>query len=184
MKEIRFHGRGGQGTATAADLLAKAASYDGKYVQSFPFFGAERRGAPVTAYTRISNSPIWLREPIYNPDVVVVLDHVIWKYVNVTEGLKEDGIVLLNAKESPAKAQREVNTEAYVYTVDATGIALEVLKRPITNTVMLGALVAAAKIVTLDSIKKAIASRFVGSKVGPNIKAVELASTKVRGPQK
>lgn len=138
----------------------------------------------MTAYVRISDSPIWLREPIYNPDIVVVLDHVIWKHVNVMEGLKKDGVVLLNTKESPAEAQREVNTKAYVYTVDATGIALEVLKRPITNTVILGALVAATKVVTLDSMKKAIASRFTGSNVGPNIKAVELASTKVEGPLK
>ncbi|HIP35033.1 MAG TPA: pyruvate ferredoxin oxidoreductase, partial [Methanothermococcus okinawensis] len=96
MIEIRFHGRGGQGAVTAAKILAKAAFYDGKYSQGFPFFGVERRGAPVMAFTRIDHKKIIVRSQVYNPDYVVVQDATLLDTVNVVEGLKKDGIVIVN----------------------------------------------------------------------------------------
>lgn len=177
MKEIRFHGRGGQGAVTAAELLAVAAFYDGKYCQAFPFFGVERRGAPVTAFTKIDEKPIRNRAQIYEPDYVVVQDASLLGVVNVTAGLKDSGAILINTEKGPSEL--EVNTETKIYTIDATKIALEVLGLPIVNTSMLGALAGATKEVTLESIKKAIKKRFPEKLAVKNIKAVEEAYRQV-----
>ena len=162
MIEIRFHGRGGQGAVTAAEILAKAAFEDGKYVQAFPFFGVERRGAPVMAFTRIDDKPIRRRYQVYKPDYVVVLDDGLLEVVDVFSGLKNEGMVILNTtNEAPSHKGSETHV------IDATGIALDKLGLPIVNTVMLGAFAGATGKVTLDSIIKIIKETFPG-KIGEN----------------
>jgi len=161
LQEVRWHGRGGQGVWTASELLAKAAIYEGKYIQSFPEFGPERMGAPVTAYTRISDKPINLHCAIYTPDVAVVLDPTLFKTVPVTEGLPEDGILIVNTQENPAEVRKRLNlTGRKVWTVPATEIAVKMLGRPVTNTAMLGAVAKASGIIGLESIEKAVKERF------------------------
>jgi 2-oxoacid:acceptor oxidoreductase gamma subunit (pyruvate/2-ketoisovalerate family) len=152
---------------TSAELLAKAAYYDGyKGVQAFPYFGAERRGAPVKAFTRISDKEINVRSQIYNPDVVAVLDPAIVELTDVTEGLKENGIVIVN---SPKKAGELQLKQGHVFTYDGTGIALKygllVAGLPVVNTTMLGAFAKATGLVKLSTIQKVIAQKWTG-KVG------------------
>ncbi|MBI5252994.1 MAG: pyruvate ferredoxin oxidoreductase subunit gamma [Euryarchaeota archaeon] len=177
MREIRFHGRGGQGAVTAAELLAVAAFYDGKYSQAFPFFGVERRGAPVTAFARIDDKFIRIRSQIYEPDYIIVQDASLLDAVNVSEGLKQNGEIIINTEKTAAeiRPKLKLKKEAKVYTVNATKVALDVLGVPIVNTAMLGALACATKEVTLDSIKKAIEKRFPEKLAVKNIKAVEEA---------
>ncbi len=173
MKEIRFHGRGGQGAVTAADLLAMAAFFDGKYSQAFPSFGTERRGAPVTAFARISDSFIRIRSQIYSPDYVVVQDPSLLEVINVTQGIKASGKVLINTERKPEDLA--LDTEAEVHTINATKIALDVLGVPIVNTAMIGAFGALTKEVSLESIKKAVERRFPEKLAVKNAKAVEVA---------
>jgi 2-oxoacid:acceptor oxidoreductase gamma subunit (pyruvate/2-ketoisovalerate family) len=166
MIEIRWHGRGGQGGVTSAELLAKAAFYDGyKGVQAFPYFGAERRGAPVKAFTRISDSEINVRSQIYEPDIVAVLDPSIIDLIDVTEGLKEGGKIIVNIDKAPS----ELELKGKVYTYDGTGIALKhgllVAGLPVVNTTMLGAFAKATGLVKLDTVQKVICERWPG-KVG------------------
>ncbi|MEM2082009.1 MAG: 2-oxoacid:acceptor oxidoreductase family protein [Candidatus Bathyarchaeia archaeon] len=161
MLEFRWHGRGGQGAWTASELLARAAIYEGKYIQSFPEFGPERMGAPVTAFTRISTEPIRLHCSIYEPDVVAVLDSTLLKSVPVVAGLKEDGIVIVNSPDEPAKVKKSLKLEkGHVWTVPATEIALKILGAPIMNTAMLGVAARATSIVALESIEKTVKERF------------------------
>lgn len=161
LQEIRWHGRGGQGAWTASELLARAAIQEGKYVQSFPEFGPERMGAPLAAYTRISDQPISLHCAIYAPTMVVVLDPTLLNTVKVNEGLSDEGILIVNTRESPAELRKRLKIEKHqVWTVPATDLAIKILNAPITNTVMLGAATRAAKFVTLESIEKAIRERF------------------------
>ncbi len=169
MKEIRFHGRGGQGAVTAARLLAEAAFIEGKYCQAFPFFGAERRGAPVVAFTRIDDKPIRIRTEIYEPDYVVVLDPTLLKVIDVAAGLRRGGIVVANTKKVPKGIQGKI------VAVDATTIAVEILGAPITNTAMLGAFAKATGLVSLDSIVKAIQGKFKGKLGEKNVAAVKAA---------
>jgi len=169
MKEVRFHGRGGQGVVTAARLLAEAAFFEGKYSQAFPFFGAERRGAPVTAFTRIDTKPIRTHTQVYEPNYVVVLDPTLLEVVNVAAGMKRGGVIVLNAREKPEGMRWKVAI------VDATEVAMEALEAPITNTAMLGALVRATKLVSLDSVVDAVAGHFKGGMAGKNAVAVKLA---------
>ncbi len=182
MKEIRFHGRGGQGAVTAAELLAVAAFYDGKYSQAFPFFGVERRGAPVAAFARIDEKYIRIRSQIYEPDYIVVQDASLLDSVNVAEGLKPNGKVIINTEKTAAeiKPKLGLQNEAKIYTINATKVALDVLGVHIVNTAMLGAFAGATKEVTLDSIKKAIEKRFPGKLAAKNITAVEEAYTLVK----
>ncbi|ODS39739.1 pyruvate ferredoxin oxidoreductase, partial [Candidatus Altiarchaeales archaeon WOR_SM1_SCG] len=154
MKQIRFHGRGGQGAVTAAEVLAIAAFKDGKYSQAFPSFGVERRGAPVQAFVRISDKFIRRRNQIYEPDYVVVLDSTLIDVVNVSEGLQKDGILTVNS------ATHCPIGDYNVCCVDATKIALDVLGVPIVNTAMLGAFSAATGAVSLESLKSAIMEKF------------------------
>jgi len=158
MLEIRFHGRGGQGAVTAAEILAIAAFYDGKYSQAFPFFGVERRGAPVTAFARIDDHFIRLRSQIYRPDYIVVQDPTLLEVINVAEGLSDEGEAIINTEKKPQEIK--LDTKAEIYTINATKIALDVLGVPIVNTAMLGAFAAVSKVVTLDSLKKAVSKRF------------------------
>jgi 2-oxoacid:acceptor oxidoreductase gamma subunit (pyruvate/2-ketoisovalerate family) len=176
LKEVRIHGRGGQGSVTAAEVLAHAAFIEGKWVQAFPYFGAERRGAPVKAFTRISSEPLLVHSQVYAPDYVIVLDPYIYKVVDVTEGLKDDGIVVLNTKKEP----KEIGLERWhVATVDATGIALElnllVAGLPVVNTSILGAFARATGEVNLESVLKAVRETWTGSASEKNSRATELA---------
>ena len=160
MIEIRFHGRGGQGAVTAAEILAKAAFLDGKYVQAFPFFGVERRGAPVMAFTRIDDQPVEIRYQVYNPDYVLVLDDGLMNVVDVFSGLKENSEVIINLAEEYKAA-----TTHKVHTIDATGIALDMLGRNIVNTIILGYFAKKTGVVSLDSLIQVIKETFPG-KVG------------------
>jgi len=176
LQEIRWHGRGGQGAWTASELLAKAAILERKYVQSFPEFGPERMGAPMAAYTRISNEPIKLHCSIYNPNVVVVLDPTLLKTIKVTHGLTEDGILVVNTQESPVKLRKELDIISQeVWTVPATDIAIRILNVPITNTSMLGAATRAASLVNLESIEKVIRERFPMALAERNIAVIREA---------
>ena len=161
LQEIRWHGRGGQGAWTASELLARAAIHEGKFVQSFPEFGPERMGAPLAAYTRISDQPISLHCAIYTPNVVVVLDPTLMNTVRVSEGLLDDGMLIVNTREAPTALRKRLNIEKpQVWTVPATDLAIKTLNAPITNTVMLGAATRAARLVSLENIEKAIKERF------------------------
>jgi 2-oxoacid:acceptor oxidoreductase gamma subunit (pyruvate/2-ketoisovalerate family) len=162
MVEFRWHGRGGQGAWTASELLARTALDEGKYIQSFPEFGPERMGAPVTAFTRISSEPIRLHCAIYDPDVVIVLDNTLLKSVPVTAGLTHDeDSLIVNSAEEPAVIKENLHvTKGKVWTVPATEIALRILGAPITNTALLGVVAKATGIVTLEGIKKTLKGRF------------------------
>lgn len=156
LKQFRFHGRGGQGAVIGAEILAKAAFLEGKWSQAFPFFGAERRGAPVKAFTRISDREINCRSQIYEPDYVVVLDSKLLETVNVLEGLEPEGMIIINTNKRP----EDLDLGFVVATVNATDIALKfdllIAGMPVVNTAMLGALAKATKEVSMDSISKAI----------------------------
>jgi pyruvate ferredoxin oxidoreductase gamma subunit len=167
--EIRLHGRGGQGAVTAAELLAVSAFKDGKFSQAFPKFGPERRGSPVESYCRISNEFINLRTEVYNPDHVIVLDDSLRKIVDITKGLSKDGIILVNSD----RKRRFNNYD--VYNLDANKIAMEVLGRPIVNTVMLGAFAKATNLISLRSLVESISERFEGEMKDKNVLAVERA---------
>jgi 2-oxoacid:acceptor oxidoreductase gamma subunit (pyruvate/2-ketoisovalerate family) len=175
--EVRWHGRGGQGAWTASELLARAAIAEGKYIQSFPEFGPERMGAPVTAFTRISTEPIKIHCAVYSPDVVAVLDPTLLKTVNVAEGLDEKtGNILVNTKENPAEVRKQLKSNAgKVWTVEASEISLKILGMPITNTAMLGAVARVTGIVTLETIEKMINARFRGDVASKNFTVVKEA---------
>lgn len=160
MVEIRFHGRGGQGAVTSAELTALAAIEEGKFGQAFPSFGPERRGAPVMAFVRVSGSQIRTREKIYSPDIVVVLDPTLLDIVNVESGLKENGLVVLNTKRSHEEVRKETGIKARLALVDASKIAMEVMRIPITNTTMLGALMKASELIPVDALRSPIEDRF------------------------
>ena len=165
--EICFHGRGGQGAVTAANLLAAAALQDGnKGVQAFPLFGAERRGAPVRAFARISGDEIHLRSEIYNPDIVIVLDESIMDIVDVLKGVKDEGKILINTRKKPNDF--EFSKKYHVATVDATSIALKynilVGGMPVVNTPILGSIPKILDRVTLQSIQNVIRGRWIGKK--------------------
>jgi len=170
LKQIRIHGRGGQGSVTAAELLAVAAFEDGKYSQAFPAFGVERRGAPVTAFTRIDDNPIRLRSQIYEPDYVIVQDPTLIEVVDVAAGAKPDGKILINTEFPPESFK--LDTQADVMTIDATRIALDIIGRPIVNTILLGAFAGATREIRVESIQNAVSKRFPGPVGVKNSQAV------------
>ncbi len=174
MIEIRWHGRGGQGAVTSVETLALAAIGEGQYAQGFPSFGPERRGAPVAAFNRIDDKKIRIRSGIYNPDVVIVLDSSLIGLVNVVEGLKPEGVLIVNTPKSPEEVKKDTGFEGAVGTVDASKIAREELGVPITNTTMIGAAVKATGLVKLDSLTEPLNKRF-GRIANKNIKAMERA---------
>ncbi|NPA94270.1 MAG: pyruvate ferredoxin oxidoreductase subunit gamma [Thermodesulfobacteria bacterium] len=182
MKEVRIHGRGGQGGVTSAELVATAAIAEGKYAQAFPSFGPERRGAPVAAFIRVSDHQIRTREKVYHPDIVMVLDPSLPALVNVADGLKDDGIVILNTELSADEIRDKFGIKAKLAMVDATKIATEELGLPITNTTMLGALLKATGIVGKDALFEALEKRF-GRLAEKNKAALERAynETQVAG---
>lgn len=181
IQEIRWHGRGGQGAWTASELLAKAAILEGKHVQSFPDFGPERMGAPLSAYTRLSDEPIKLHCSIYRPDVVAVLDPTLLKTVRVTEGLEEGGALVVNTRERPASLRKKLGvTSQKVWTVPATDIAMRILNAPITNTAMLGATTRAASMVRLGSIETVVRDRFRKELAERNVAVIRRAYEEAR----
>ena len=150
--EIRWHGRGGQGAKTASLLLADAAFNTGKYIQGFPEYGPERMGAPITAYNRISNSPIVIHSNIYEPDYVVVVDDSLLETVNVSAGLKEDGAIVINTVKSEDEIKKSLNGyKGGIYCIDARKISGEALGRYFPNTPMLAAIVKVAGIMDEDA---------------------------------
>ncbi len=170
MIEVRFHGRGGQGAVTAAEILAKAAFEDGKYCQAFPFFGVERRGAPVMAFTRIDDQPIRRRYQVYNPDYVVVLDDGLIEVVDVYSGIKDGGKIIINTNNGI-----ETTNGVEIHKFDATGVALDVLGVPIVNTILLGAFAGVTGEVSIESIIKIIKETFSGEIGEKNAKAAKMA---------
>lgn len=179
MLEIRWHGRGGQGSVTSAELLALAAIEDGKFGQAFPSFGPERRGAPVTAFNRVNDERILLRCSVYHPDVVVVLDESLVGLVDVTEGIRPDGVLIVNTVKPQEEIRRLLNYKGKLATVDATGIAWKELGVPITNTTMLGAIIGVTKIVSMEGLKSPIHERF-GRIAQKNMTAAKRASEEVK----
>ena len=177
MIEIRFHGRGGQGTVVASKILANSIFLDGKYSQSFPAFGVERRGAPVAAFLRLDEKPIRIRTEIYEPDHVIILDPLLIDQVPLTNGLKEQGIVIINSSKAPIEF-RNTFKSFKVATVPASKIALKYHlgspQSPIVNTAILGAVAKALSIVTMQSLVKAIKSD-VPAKADNNASAAEEA---------
>ena len=170
---VRIHGRGGQGAVTSAELLAQAAISEGKYAQAFPSFGPERRGAPVQAFVRISEGLIRIRAEVTEPDIVIVLDPGLLTIVKVTGGLKKDGILVVNTK-SPESVPAAIRQNYRLATLDANHIAREVLGVPIVNTTMLGALLKAVPVVSLESLKEPLQKRF-GKLAEKNLSALKRA---------
>lgn len=183
MIEIRFHGRGGQGAVTSAELVALAAIEKGKFAQSMPSFGPERRGAPVQAYLRVSDEQIRVRAEVTRPDIVVVLDDGLLHVLDVTAGLKNGGLVVVNTKKGEAEIREAMKYKGRLATVDALTIALEILKVPITNTTMIGSLLKATGIVTVDDLIPQINHRFNPKLAERNVSALKRAfeNTKISG---
>jgi len=158
--EIRWHGRGGQGAVTSAELVAQAAINEGKYAQAFPSFSPERRGAPVLAFNRInSEEPIRTRAEVDQPDVVIVLDSSLLAILDATSGLKEKGTVIINTKKSAEQIRSEFGISGRLAIVDATKIAQE-SGVPTVNTTMVGALIKATNVITLEAMKEPLEKRF------------------------
>jgi pyruvate ferredoxin oxidoreductase gamma subunit len=183
--EIRWHSRGGQGAKTGALVLAEAAMDEGKYIQGFAEYGPERMGAPMKAYNRISSSPITVHYGITNPNVVAILDTTLIDKVDVTEGLSEDGMVVINTSESPAKMRSLLRIQGRsIFTVDASKIARDNIGRDIPNTPMLGALLKVTNIMDVEGVIKGIRKK-LGSKLRPeivegNVKAIKQAYEEVK----
>jgi pyruvate ferredoxin oxidoreductase gamma subunit len=162
---------------TAAELIAIAAFEDKRFSQAFPAFGVERRGAPVMAFVRIADSPIRIRSQVYEPDYVIVQDVTLLEVVNVASGLKADGKVIINTDKP--KDDLKLQTKAQIICIDATNIAMEILGRPIVNTIMLGAFCKATGEVSLESVNDAISERFKGELGKKNLQAIKTAYEKV-----
>lgn len=184
MVEIRFHGRGGQGAVKASDILAMAAFKEGKQVQAFPFFGVERRGAPVTAFTRISDDDIRIHCYIYEPHVLVVLDPTLIGAVPLTDGLRDGGIIVINTEKHPSDFTFPDAKDVKVFTADCSSIAVEHKlgseAAPIVNTAVLGAVAKATGLVTIDSIVEAIKER-IPQKPDANAAAARESYNRLRG---
>lgn len=175
MLQIRIHGRGGQGVVTAAELLSVAAFEQGRHAQAFPSFGSERTGAPVVAFCRIADREIRLREPILAPDVLIVQDPTLLHQVDVFQGLKPDGYVLINSRRSfdelgLAEVAARFRHERLT-TVPATEIALKHIGRPLPNAVLLGGFAALSGLVSLEAVSHAIRDKFSGKIAEANIAA-------------
>ena len=184
--EIRWHGRGGQGAKTASLLLADAAFNTGKYIQGFPEYGPERMGAPITAYNRISDTPITIHSNIYEPDYVVVVDDTLLEAVDVTAGLKETGAIVVNTTKSADVLKEELKGyKGDIYTIDARKISIEALGRYFPNTPMLAAIVKVAGVMSdealLNDMQESFKHKFAKKPevIDGNMKALELALKEV-----
>ena len=189
--EIRWHGRGGQGAKTACLLLADAAFNTGKYIQGFPEYGPERMGAPITAYNRISDTPIRIHSNIYEPDYVVVVDDSLIGAVDVTSGLKDNGAIVINTNEDIDSLRKKLNGfSGKIYTIDASKISLECLKANFPNTAMLAAVVNITKIMSkeelVDNMKDAFSHKFAKRPevIEPNMEALLRGYDEIKGGTK
>ncbi len=183
MYEIRWHGRAGQGIITVSRLLAYAGLLEKKHVQAFPEFGPERIGAPMTGFTRISDTPIETHSRVYTPNVVVVLDSSLLAIVKVADGLRKDGALLINSSKPSKEVEHELGLSGvHCYTVDATKISLDTFgSGKAFNTAMLGAFLKAVPAVSTESLTKAMKERFSAELIDKNLKVLERGMTEVRG---
>ncbi|MCL2680347.1 MAG: 2-oxoacid:acceptor oxidoreductase family protein [Coriobacteriia bacterium] len=179
MTEIRWHARAGQGAVTAANLVAESALAEGRYFQAMPEFGPERMGAPLKAFTRLSDEPIEVSNNVEFPDIVVVLDDTLLAVVDVAEGMAADGVVIVNTPKTAAEIREQLNAPdtVRIALIDATTIALEVIKRNIPNTPIVGALAAATGVIQLDSVLTQLEKSF-GRKFSQRIIDVNLDSVR------
>jgi 2-oxoacid:acceptor oxidoreductase gamma subunit (pyruvate/2-ketoisovalerate family) len=182
MKEIRLHGRGGQGVVLAGEILVNAAVLEGKYANSIPYFGFERRGAPVSSFVRIDDKEIREKTQIYFPDCLIVLDPTLQKAVDIYNGLKRGGMLVINERKQVEDIKVPKNVKR-IGAIDATSLSLKILKRPIPNTVMLGAFAATTEWLRIDSIAKSIEKLLEKKLVTSNVRAARTAfkKTVVRG---
>lgn len=185
--EIRWHGRGGQGAKTASLLLADAAFNTGKYIQGFPEYGPERMGAPLTAYNRISDTPITIHSNIYEPDYVVVVDDTLLESVPVTDGLKETGAIVINTTKNDEYLRKVLKGyQGSVYTIDARKVSMETLGKYFPNTPMLAAIIKVSKIMTdeelLNDMEGSFKHKFAKKPevIEGNMKALKLALQEVK----
>ncbi len=186
--EIRWHGRGGQGAKTAALLFADSALSSGKYIQAFPEYGPERMGAPVTSFNRLSSKPILLHSGVINPDIVTVLDPTLMETVDVTEGMSQGGVLIINTNKSSDEVRKEFNiaSSIKIYTVNASLISQETIGRDIPNTPMLGALVKVTGILDfkemLEDMRRKLEKKFKSKPevIEGNIKAIERSYNEVK----
>ncbi len=163
LTEVRFHGRGGQGAKTAGYILAVAAAEEGWRINAFPEYGAERRGAPMKSYVRISDEPIRLRSSVKSPDVVGVLDDTLLATENVTDGMGEGAVLVVNTDQSADEIRAQLgNPNVKVFVVNATQVAMDTIGRPIPNTPMLGAMAKATDIAGVEALKHAVDQRLGG----------------------
>jgi pyruvate ferredoxin oxidoreductase gamma subunit len=186
LTEIRWHGRGGQGAVTAAKMVAELALGEGKYFQAFPEYGPERSGAPIVAFTRVSDTPIQVYSGIEHPQIVVVLDSSLLKIVDVTKGAPDDVIVLVNSERSPAQLRKDTALkDGRLYTIAATRIAVETIKRPIPNTPMVGALTRITGLFDIDDVvtflREDFGKKFPPKVVEGNIAAITRSYEEVQG---
>jgi pyruvate ferredoxin oxidoreductase gamma subunit len=169
MTEIRWHGRAGQGVVTAGELLGEAAMGQGKFFQAFPEYGAERMGAPIKGYTRVSDEPIELHCPILRPDVVIVVNPNLLGVVDLAEGLKPEGTFVLNTTQTPAEIRQRLKIEGgQVWTVDASRICMEEFKRDIPSTMMLGVVARSTGIVPVNALVHLTREK-LGGKLRPEV---------------
>ena len=180
MYEVRWHGRAGQGIITVSRMLGYAAILEGKYAQAFPQFGPERIGAPMVGFTRISDEPIEIHSAIYNPDVVIVLDDTVPRIVNVTQGLKKNGKLFINFTQNPEELKSLGLNDVKCYFVNATRISLDILgSGRAFNTAMLGALIRAEPLVSMDTLTKVLRERFQKDVADKNIYVLQRAYQEV-----
>ncbi|HSW58153.1 MAG TPA: 2-oxoacid:acceptor oxidoreductase family protein [Dehalococcoidales bacterium] len=177
MKEIRIHGRGGQGAVTAARMLASAFLAEGKYVASFPMYGFERRGAPVQAFTRLDDKPVREKTQVYFPDCMVVIDPTLLKIKTLYSGLKTGGILIVNSSKFDSQADKNI---AVAGVIDATKIAVEEIGRDIPNTCLLGAFAAATNWVKIESIMAILGDYLSGDMLQRNKRSVERGYKEVK----
>lgn len=184
--EVRWHGRGGQGAKTGAQILAEVFFEQGYHIQAFPEYGAERSGAPMKAFNRLSKEEILLHCQVENPDIVVVIDPTLLGAINVTEGLKDNGVLLVNTPHAPSEIKKKLGLKGQkVYTLDATKIALEEMKANFPNTPILGALAKIIGEVPLESFDEHFRSKFEGKlppdRVEANLRAMRRGYEEVQG---
>ena len=186
--EIRWHGRGGQGAKTASLLLADAAFNTGKDIQGFPEYGPERMGAPITAYNRISDTPIRIHSNVYNPDFVIVVDDSLIGTVDIAKGIKDNGAILVNTEKSVDEIRKLLNGfNGKIYTIDASKISMECLKANFPNTSLLAAIVKISNIMTkdelLENMEESFKHKFVRKPevIEPNMNALKRAYDEVTG---
>ncbi|HMB30597.1 MAG TPA: 2-oxoacid:acceptor oxidoreductase family protein [Desulfohalobiaceae bacterium] len=180
MKEIRFHGRGGQGAVLGAEMFAQALVIEGQYASSIPSFGAERRGAPVTVSLRIDKQFIRDTHQIYEPECVIILDPSLAQSSTCFRGLTGDGIVIVNTSKDLTPTYQQYENVSIVGLLDASSIALAVIGKSISNTCMLGAIAKVTGWVSLDSIKKSLEMYFSGKLLEKNIKSTEEGYTQIK----